>query len=127
MRFNCFRIIAIAFSLIAVNDLSGQDCSCVDCPIDIFNLQTHTSTIDVQVAGSNDLGDCGLNQVCFTIAHTWVGDLSVSLVSPSGLKYLVMADAENMPPNGCGNSENNIDICIETGTSNPITNKSCWN
>lgn len=122
MRFNCFRIIAIAFSLIAVNDLSGQDCSCVDCPIDIFNLQTHTSTIDVQVAGSNDLGDCGLNQVCFTIAHTWVGDLSVSLVSPSGLKYLVMADAENMPPNGCGNSENNIDICIETGTSNPITN-----
>ena len=122
MRHHSFKVLAIAMSLMVFTNLSAQDCSCVDCPIDIFNLQTHTSTIDVQVAGPNDLGSCGINEVCFTIAHTWVGDLSVSLVSPAGLKYLVMADAENMPPNGCGNSENNLDVCITTGTSNPITN-----
>lgn len=117
-------------SFFMINVSSGlwaQDCSCIDCPVSISNLQTHSSSIDVQVAGPNDLGQCGLNEVCFTIVHSWVGDLSVSLISPAGKKYLIMADAENNPPNGCGNSSDNIDICIRVGTDNPITNNTEYN
>lgn len=124
MRKNWLSGLILMVLLAVGNTLNGQSCSCVDCPVSIFNLQTHTSSIDVQVAGPNDLGSCGLNEVCFTIFHTWVGDLSVSLISPAGKKYLVMADVENMPPNGCGNSANNIDICVTVGTGNPITNNS---
>ncbi|MEO1713135.1 MAG: proprotein convertase P-domain-containing protein, partial [Bacteroidota bacterium] len=97
------------------------DCGCTNCPLPIFSETTTSSSIDVIVDGPNDLGQCGLSQVCFEITHTWIGDLSVSLTSPSGLQYLVMADIDNTF-NGCGNPANDANVCITLGTDNPITN-----
>ncbi|MCB0644314.1 MAG: hypothetical protein KDC44_21870, partial [Phaeodactylibacter sp.] len=53
--------------------------------------------------------------------HTWVGDLAVTLTAPNGTNYLVMADEDN-DFGGCGTSSNNINVCIQTGTGNPLTN-----
>jgi subtilisin-like proprotein convertase family protein len=107
--------------LISYSTVQAQPCGCTDCPLPLNDNATLQSAIEVLVDGPNDLGDCPLEQVCLTIEHTWIGDLSVSLISPSGVHYLVMADANNNF-GGCGSDGDNIDICIETGTGNPLTN-----
>ncbi|MBR9923002.1 MAG: T9SS type B sorting domain-containing protein [Bacteroidetes bacterium] len=106
--------------------MTAQPCECTNCPVPITDNGTFEGLLDVTVDGPNDLGQCPLQQVCFTITHTWVGDLSVSLVSPSGLNYLVMADSNN-GSGGCGNSNDNIDVCIDVGTGNPLTNNTDYN
>jgi gliding motility-associated-like protein len=118
----------LSFSLLFVGSLlcntsliAQTDCSCTNCPVPIFDEMTHQGFLDVLVDGPNDLGQCRLEQVCFTITHTWIGDLSVTLTSPSGLNYLVMADLNNSI-GGCGNPSDNINICITLGTDNPLTN-----
>ncbi|MEY3052407.1 MAG: hypothetical protein RLY31_2192 [Bacteroidota bacterium] len=104
--------------------LLSQPCDCLttgNCPVSIEDNNTFYGTLDVTVSGANDLGQCPLTQLCFTINHTWIGDLSVALISPGGLNYLVMADANN-GFGGCGNQEDNVEICINTGTGSPVTN-----
>ncbi len=108
----------------ATTPLSAQPCDCIstgNCPVAIEDNGTFYGTLDVTVNGNNDLGDCPLNRVCFSITHTWVGDLSVALSSPSGVNYLLMADLDNAF-GGCGNEEDNVDVCIDIGTGNPLTN-----
>ena len=112
--------------ILNTTNLSAQDCDCTNCPVPITDNGTFQGFLDVTVNGPNDLGQCPLQQVCFTIDHTWVGDLSVSLISPSGLNYLVMAD-DNNAQGGCGTSSDNIDVCIDIGTGNPLTNNTAYN
>ncbi len=100
---------------------TAQPCECTNCPVSITDNGTFYGYLDVNVSGPNDLGQCPLQQVCFQITHTWVGDLSVTLISPSGLNYLIMADSDNNT-GGCGNDNDNIDVCIDVGTGNPLTN-----
>lgn len=111
--------------LFAYNLNSQVPCECTNCPVAIEDNGTFEAYLDVIIDGPNDLGSCPLQEVCFTINHTWVGDLSLSLVSPSGLNYLIMAD-DNNGTGGCGTSSDNIDICVTTnaiyGGQNPITN-----
>ncbi len=102
----------------------SQVCDCVttgNCPVPINDNGTYNGTLDVTVNGANDLGVNPITSVCFTITHTWIGDLSVALTSPSGVNYLLMADVNNNY-GGCGMQQDNIDICIETGTTSPVTN-----
>jgi gliding motility-associated-like protein len=106
--------------------LSAQDCSCVNCPLPINNNSIQETTLEVEVNGPDDLGACPLDRVCFTITHTWVGDLYVTLESPSGLEYMVMADIDNNT-NGCGTNANNVDVCITPGTANPLSNNTEYN
>ena len=99
--------------LFAYNLNSQVPCECTNCPVGIQDNGTFEAFLDVNIVGANDLGSCPLQEVCFTINHTWVGDLSVSLISPSGLNYLIMADNNN-GTGGCGTSSDNIDICVTT-------------
>ncbi len=100
--------------------LSAQPCECTNCPLPITDNGSFSGYLDVTVDGPNDLDQCSLEQVCFTIDHTWIGDLSVSLTSPSGLNYLVMADANN-GSGGCGTNEDDLEVCVLIGDSNPLT------
>ncbi len=100
----------------------SQVCDCVttgNCPVPIVDNGSYDGTLNVTVDGANDLGTCPLTSVCFTITHTWIGDLSVSLTSPSGLNYMLMADINNNY-GGCGMQEDNVDICIVPGNFNPL-------
>jgi hypothetical protein len=102
--------------------LSAQDpCECTNCPVGVTDNGTFDANLTVSTAGPNDLGLCPLQEVCFTIDHTWVGDLFVTLTSPSNLEYFVMADAGNAT-GGCGTAQPNVDVCITLGTDNPLTN-----
>ncbi|MCB0684074.1 MAG: hypothetical protein KDC32_24685, partial [Saprospiraceae bacterium] len=62
-----------------VGELYAQPCSCTNCPVPITDNGTFQGLLNVTVDGPNDLSLCPLEQVCFTITHTWVGDLSVTL------------------------------------------------
>ncbi len=107
-----------------LTQLLAQVCDCVttgNCPVPIQDNGTFQGTLDVTVNGPNDLGQCPLTSVCFSITHTWVGDLCVTLTSPSGVNYMVMADANN-GTGGCGNNSDNAEVCIVPGTGNPLTN-----
>ncbi|MCB0707114.1 MAG: gliding motility-associated C-terminal domain-containing protein [Saprospiraceae bacterium] len=111
----------IAFCMFAYTSQAQEDCSCTNCPLAITDNGTFQGFLEVAVDGPDDLGACPIQEVCFTITHTWVGDLSVTLTSPGGLNYLVMADGDN-DTGGCGNSSDNINICIQPGIGNAITN-----
>lgn len=123
MKGKKYLLAACLITLTTLGQLWGQVCDCVttgNCPVGIEDNGTFQGTLDVTVNGPNDLGQCPLTSVCFTIEHTWVGDLSVTLTSPSGLNYLIMADGNN-GPGGCGTNADNIDICIVPGAGNPVT------
>ena len=116
----CRNIITICLFLLFPIYLSAQPCECTNCPLPITDNGSFSGYLDVTVDGPNDLGQCPLEQVCFTIDHTWIGDLSVSLTSPSGLNYLVMADANNAS-GGCGTNEDDLEVCVLLGDSTPLT------
>lgn len=104
--------------------LLAQNCDCKttgNCPVWLQDYGTFKGILDVVVNGPNDLGKCPLTKVCFTISHTWIGDLSVALTSPDGTNYLLMADADNTF-GGCGNNSDNVEVCIELGTHRPLMN-----
>ncbi|MBI1226440.1 MAG: T9SS type B sorting domain-containing protein [Bacteroidetes bacterium] len=114
---------ALLFSFATFTQLFAQ-CDCVttgNCPVPITDYGIYSGYLDVTVNGANDLGVNPLTSVCLTITHTWIGDLSVSLTSPSGVEYLIMADAGNNYFE-CGTQLDNAEICIVPGTSNPLTN-----
>ncbi|MCF8244908.1 MAG: gliding motility-associated C-terminal domain-containing protein [Saprospiraceae bacterium] len=114
---------ALLFSFVTFTQLFAQ-CDCVtsgNCPVPIQDYGVYSGYLDVTVNGANDLGVNPLTSVCVTITHTWIGDLSISLTSPSGVEYLIMADAGNNYFE-CGNQQNNAEICIVPGTSKPLTN-----
>ena len=108
------------------NAFAQPPCTCTNCPVPITDNNSSFSQIDVSVNGANDLGICGLKKVCFTISHTWMSDLSVSLTSPSGLHYLLMADNNNSLGGHGGNNSDNAEVCITTGASNPLTNNTSY-
>ena len=117
------RSVGMILLLFSTTPLLSQICDCLttgNCPVMIEDNGTFYGTLDVTVNGANDLGACPLTQVCFSITHTWVGDLSVALTSPAGVNYLLMADLDN-GPGGCGNQEDNINVCIDPGIGNPLT------
>ncbi len=104
--------------------LFSQNCDCIstgNCPVPITDNGTFNGMLDVTVNGANDLGSNPLTSVCFTITHTWIGDLSVSLTSPNGTHYLLMADVNNNY-GGCGTQQDNLEVCIVPGTNHPLTN-----
>jgi len=91
--------------------------------VPIYDNDSFEGYLEVFVNGPNDLSLCPLQQVCFEIDHTFVGDLCITLVSPGGLNYMVMADDYNGIHQGnAGNGASNLDVCIDVGTGNPLTN-----
>ena len=124
MAFPLRLIASILMLAISFSSYAQEVCDCVttgNCPVPITDNGTYQGTLDVTVDGANDLDSCQLTSVCFSITHTWIGDLSVALTSPGGETYLLMADVNNNY-GGCGMQQDNIDICIVPGTSNPVTN-----
>ena len=116
------RIMMLLVLLTAGISSYSQVCDCAttgNCPVPIVDNGSYDGMLNVTVNGPNDLGQCPLTSVCFTITHTWIGDLSVSLTSPSGLNYMLMADVNNNY-GGCGMQEDNVDICIVPGSFNPL-------
>ena len=122
----CTFILAFLGLFLTSINLQAQDCECTNCPVPITDNGTFQGFLDVTVSGPNDLSSCPLQAVCFTIDHTWVGDLSASLISPNGTNYIVMGD-DNNNSGGCGTNADNIDICVTVGTGNPITNNTAYN
>ena len=114
-------LIAFAIFLLLPTWGQAQPCECSNCPLPIQDNGSFDAFLDVNVNGPNDLGQCPLQSVCFTIDHTWIGDLSVTLTSPSNINYILMADANNST-GGCGTNEDDIDVCITLGSDSPLTN-----
>ncbi|MCU0345750.1 MAG: PKD domain-containing protein [Saprospiraceae bacterium] len=116
-------IAALLFSFATFAQLFAQ-CDCVttgNCPVPITDNGIFNGQLDVVVNGPNDLAISPLQQVCVTLTHTWIGDLSVSLTSPSGVEYLIMADVGNNYGE-CGTQQDNAEICIVLGNNKPLTN-----
>lgn len=104
-------------------------CDCVGlgkCPTNPIDNDQAIIEFPVSVPGNPDLGSCPLESVCITISHTWVGDISISLESPNGEHYLIMADVSNNV-GGCGTQQDNAEFCIVAGTANPLTNNTEYN
>ncbi len=104
--------------------IQAQPCDCVsagNCPLPIPDNDSISTSLLISSGGTNDLSECPLLSVCFTIKHTWIGDLSVSLTSPNSTNFLIMADGDNNY-GGCGYEAKNVEVCIVRGTNNPLTN-----
>lgn len=95
------------------------NCDCTNCPVAITDNGNFNGNIFVQNTGPNILGvnNC-LSQVCFTVAHPWIGDLDFILTAPDGTTYIIMGDMDNDAA-GCGTDCDNLNVCITLGTGNP--------
>ncbi len=116
-------VAVLLFSFATFTQLFAQ-CDCVttgNCPVPIQDNGVYSGFLDVTVNGANDLAVNPLTSVCVTLTHTWIGDLSISLTSPSGVEYLIMADVGNNYGE-CGTQQDNAEICIVPGTHKPLTN-----
>lgn len=108
-------IIALAISTVG----NAQDCGCTNCPVAITDNGNFDAEIFIQNSGPNILGagNC-LESVCFTVNHTWIGDLDFTLTAPDGTCYIIMGDADNNA-SGCGSNCDNLNVCITIGTGDP--------
>jgi len=66
--------------------------------------------------------DVQLKRVCFNITHTWVGDLTVTLIGPGGTGVVLM-DRPGVPASGFGCNGDNVDVCVDRGTGNSMENE----
>lgn len=81
-----------------------------------------TDSQSVSGVNGNTLGvDCKLVAACFSIDHTWVGDLVVKLVSPNGT-IITLMDRPGVPSTANGCDGDNVEVCIERGTGNELEN-----
>ncbi|MDB2697575.1 PKD domain-containing protein [Crocinitomicaceae bacterium] len=116
--FTRFFIFAI-FLFSTLNSYGQADCGCTNCPVAITDNGNFDAEIFIQNSGPDILGgDNCLTEVCFTVDHTWIGDLDFTLTAPDGTCYIIMGDANNNS-GGCGSNCDDINICIQVGTGNP--------
>lgn len=81
-----------------------------------------TDSRSVTGVNGSTLGvDCKLVAACFSIDHTWVGDLVVKLMSPNGT-MVTLLDRPGVPATANGCDGDNINVCVERGTGNEIEN-----
>lgn len=72
--------------------------------------------IPLEISGLNitiDTAEFGLEQVCFTIEHTWISDLEVSIVAPDGTVGLLVASQG-------GDSDDYANTCFSADASTSI-------
>lgn len=120
MKNKIFYIITIA--LFPLFSTAQVDCGCTNCPVSITDNGNFDANIFIENSGPNILGvDNCLQSVCFTVTHTWIGDLDFNLTAPDGTCYIIMGDANNNA-GGCGSNCDNLNVCIEVGTGNPAGN-----
>jgi len=65
--------------------------------------------------------DVQLKSVCFSIDHTWVGDLIVSLIAPNGTT-IVLTDRPGVPATLAGCDGDNMSVCVDVGLGNEMEN-----
>ncbi|MBK9420752.1 MAG: CotH kinase family protein [Flavobacteriales bacterium] len=75
----------------------------LEIPLEIMGLTTPLNALDL-----------GLEQVCFTIQHEWIGELKIALVAPDGTTVLLAA-AQGGPNNSYANT------CFRQDAVLPIT------
>lgn len=71
------------------------------------------------LAGTNLGSNVSLNEVCFSISHTWVGDLTVLLIAPNG-SAITLVDRPGVPATTFGCDGNNLDVCVRRGDDAPM-------
>ena len=79
-------------------------------PISSSGAPTISSTLQVSTPGLID----DVNVINLNVAHTWVGDLSIELTSPSGTTIILMTN-----PQGGSCQEDNIQIFFNDESDNP--------
>ena len=105
------------------NYLAAQVCDCASigaCPTLIVDYESTIVQLEVSTDGPDDLSQCPLESVCFTIEHQWVSNISASLIAPSGTNYLLFADIDNSWGSCSNLGGDNVEVCIAQGNSNPL-------
>ena len=74
----------LIFLLLSLNNSKAQACFCTNCPLQVPDNGTITSTINVSGAINNSLTTNNLCKVCVKFKHELVGDLIIKIQSPSG-------------------------------------------
>lgn len=121
MKKNLLLLLFISFFV--SQNLDAQ-CVCTDCPNETYipgpEVASIISTINVSTTGVDDLGANPLVSVDIDLHHTWLGDVSMSLVSPSGLHYGIMGDDGNAVGQ-CGSPDDGAVFTLVPGNFMPLT------
>lgn len=86
-------LFALYFCLISTVGFS-QTCECTDCPVDILDVQTVTSVLDVSglTNGTLNSGGQGICEVSLQYEHSWISDIEIILSAPDGSSIFLLAD-----------------------------------
>ena len=95
------RLLVLILSL-STHYTYAQTCECTDCPVDILDVQTVTSVLDVSGLTNSTLNSGGqaICEVSLQYEHSWISDIEIVLIAPDGSSIFLLAD-------GSGGSTNN--------------------
>ena len=117
-------LLLLLFACFFIGQNLSAQCECIDCPNDTYVMgdfvNSISSTITVETTGTDDLGANPLVSVDIDLHHTWLGDVSMSLVSPAGVHYALMGDEGNAQGQ-CGAPANGANFTFIPGTTMPLT------
>ncbi len=101
MKKPIFRLLVLILS-ITTNITYAQTCECTDCPVDILDVQTVTSVLDVSGLTNATLNSGGqaICEVSLQYEHSWISDIEILLIAPDGSSIFLLAD-------GAGGSTSN--------------------
>src|SRR6056297_1999133 len=86
MKLQLMRFFLFGLLFFVINNAAQGQCGCTNCPENMPNLGATVSTITISGATNGTLGQNGqdLRAVSLNLEHDDIGDLDISLVSPSG-------------------------------------------
>lgn len=117
-------VLLFLFSCLIIGTNLQAQCECTDCPNANYvmgdEVASIASQITVATTGVDDLAINPLVSVNIDLHHDWLGDVSMSLVSPSGLHYALMGDDGNAQGE-CGAPAYGAVFTLVPGTANPLT------
>ena len=64
--------------------INGQDCGCVNCPVDILDQSIVTATFRVNGAANNSLPNNSIQSVHLKFNHSFPSEIEMKLISPAG-------------------------------------------
>jgi len=107
----------VTFLLMSFGFILGQTCDCTDCPVQILDVQTVTSLLDVSGLTNSTLGVGGQDvcEISIEFEHSWISDVEILLIAPDGSSVFLV-------PDGSGGSTNNTTWDISfLPCSDPVT------
>ena len=96
---NYYLHLSILLLVLFIAPLKAQPFQCTDCPVNILDIQTVESTLNVSGLTNSELntGSQSICEVAIDFEHTWIPDITMVLIAPNGSSIFLIQDDNGGP------------------------------